>query len=121
MNTQIAISGISAFAYHGVYDHERESGQQFFVDLDIHGDFIDAAKNDDLAFTENYAEIIDLTKEVMQGVPVNLIEHLAFRIGQTLLKQFPRISKIAVTVHKPHAPVEAKVSDISFTITMDRE
>ena len=33
MKDQIILTGIHGFGYHGLFDHERRDGQDFFVDL----------------------------------------------------------------------------------------
>ena len=35
MKDQIILTGIHGFGYHGVFDHERKDGQDFFVDLTL--------------------------------------------------------------------------------------
>jgi len=38
MKDQIVLTGIHGFGYHGVFDHERKDGQDFFVMLKVHRD-----------------------------------------------------------------------------------
>ena len=33
MSDQIFLTGIAAFGYHGLFDHERQNGQDFSVDV----------------------------------------------------------------------------------------
>ena len=35
MNDLITITGIKAFGYHGVFEHEAVNGQDFFVDVEL--------------------------------------------------------------------------------------
>ena len=51
MSDQISITGIHAFGFHGVYDHERENGQDFFVDVKLELSLAKASKSDALSDT----------------------------------------------------------------------
>ena len=33
MSDQITLTGIHGFGYHGLFDHERRDGQDFYVDV----------------------------------------------------------------------------------------
>jgi len=35
LNDSIRITGLELFGYHGVYDHEKQNGQRFLVDLTV--------------------------------------------------------------------------------------
>ncbi len=39
MSDQIFLTGIAGFGYHGLFDHERQNGQDFFVDVALDGGF----------------------------------------------------------------------------------
>jgi dihydroneopterin aldolase len=120
MSDQIAISGISAIGFHGVFPEERKNGQNFIVDLKLFFDLAPAGDSDDLTKTINYASVADATVEEIIGEPVSLIETLATRISKRLLRDFPLLKSVVVTVHKPEAPVLVKFSDISVTIERHR-
>lgn len=117
MNDVITLKGIWGFGYHGVFDHEAKSGQDFFVDLEIHVDLSKASVSDDLQDTIDYGALADVVVEEITGERAQLIERLAGRIAERIKKGHPEISNIAVTVHKPKAPISAQASDISVTIT----
>ncbi len=117
MSDLITIKGIWGFGYHGVFDHEAKNGQDFFVDLEIHLDFSRASLSDDLNDTIDYGSLADVVVEEITGERVQLIEKLAGRIADRIKTTHPEISQIAVTVHKPKAPISAQATDISVTIT----
>ncbi len=117
MSDQIRITGIKGFGYHGVFEHEAINGQDFFVDVLLEVDLLDASLSDNLAHTVDYGSITDLVVAEIAGERVQLIERLAGRIADLILKGNSRVISVSVTVHKPHAPVSAQVADISVTIT----
>ena len=120
MSDRIDIKNIKAFAYHGVFDHEARDGQDFFVDISMSVNLQAASLSDDLSDTVDYGAITNQVVQEIQGERVQLIEKLAGRIADTLLSTHPKITSLAVTVHKPHAPVTASVTDISATVHRSR-
>jgi dihydroneopterin aldolase len=120
MSDQIIISGISAIGFHGVFPEERRDGQSFIVDVVLNFDLSPAGESDDLTKTVNYASVAELVVEEIAGDAVSLIETLATRISERLLKAFSLIDSVVVTVHKPSAPVAVKFADIAVTIERHR-
>ncbi len=111
----LRISGIEAFGHHGVFDAERRDGQVFLADLVLAVDTRAAARSDHLQDTVDYGSLVAKVKKAIESDPVDLIETLAERIADTCL-QDGRVRSVEVTVHKPHAPVDATVSDVALTI-----
>ena len=112
----IEIKGIKSFGYHGVFESENIAGQHFFVDVLLELDLARASVSDDVTDTVNYSEITDLVVEEITGERVALIEKLAGRILDRIKSSYPQVVNVSVTVHKPQAPVNAQVEDISVTI-----
>ena len=112
----IEIKGIKSFGYHGVFESENITGQDFYVDVVLELDLTRASVSDDVSDTVNYAEITDLVVKEITGERVALIEKLAGRIAERIRSSYLQISSVSVTVHKPQAPVNAQVQDISVTI-----
>ena len=112
----IEIKGIKSFGYHGVLESEKVTGQDFYVDVVLEVDLSRASVSDDVADTINYAEVTDLVVREITGAPVSLIEKLAGNIADRIKATYPQATTVSVTVHKPQAPVNAQVKDISVTI-----
>ena len=55
----------------------------------------------------------------MAGEPVALIETLACRLAAACLAD-PAVQEAEVTVHKPQAPLQQEVADVSVTIRRGR-
>jgi len=120
MSDQIILTGIHGYGHHGLFESERLNGQDFYVDLILDVDLGPSALSDAINDTVNYAEITDLTYEEITTDPVNLIEKLAYRIAERILEGHLKVNAVTVTVHKPQAPVESKVKDISVTVNKSR-
>ncbi len=112
----IEIKGIKSFGYHGVLESEKVTGQDFYVDVVREVDLTRASVSDDVADTINYAEVTDLVVREITGDPVSLIEKLAGNIADRIKATYPQATTVSITVHKPQAPVNAQVKDISVTI-----
>ncbi len=117
---RLAVRGIEATGHHGVFDVERREGQVFVVDLVLGLDTRAAAARDDLRETVDYASLVAKVVVAIETDPVDLIETLAQRIADVALAD-PRVQWTEVTVHKPHAPIEATFSDVVLTITRARK
>lgn len=112
---EIALTGLRVFGHHGVFDHERRDGQEFIVDARLYVDTAAAAASDDVADTVHYGEVAERIAAIVAGEPVNLLETLAQRIADAVLT-FAGVRMVAVTVHKPQAPIPLIFSDVSVTI-----
>lgn len=115
----ISIVGIEGFGYHGVLAEERERGQRFIVDLDVHLDLSKAAADDDLTMTVDYAVLAREALNVIEGEPHQLIETVADRVAQRALAH-DGVESVRVTVHKPEAPVGVRFGDVSVTMVRPR-
>ena len=116
---EIALTGLTVFGRHGVYDHERENGQEFTIDLRLSMSLAQAASSDDVADTVHYGELAEKVAAVVAGEPVDLIETLASRIADVALDD-RRVQFATVTVHKPHAPIPLTFSDVAVTLRRSR-
>jgi dihydroneopterin aldolase len=117
---EIRLTGLTVFGRHGVFEHERENGQEFVIDLRLRLGLADAAASDDVVDTVHYGELAEQVAAVVAGEPVNLIETLAQRIADVVLAD-PKVQHVDVTVHKPHAPIPLTFSDVSVAISRSRE
>ena len=104
---QIVLNQLQFYAYHGVLSQENVVGGQYEVDLVLHIQDTDAEEalwKDKLSGTVNYAEVYDEVKAQM-AQPSALLEHVAARIAQSLLRRFRIIRSVDVTVRKCVPPI----------------
>jgi 7,8-dihydroneopterin aldolase/epimerase/oxygenase len=116
---RIALHGLTALGRHGWFSAERESGQEFSVDVVLGVDFRPAAASDNLSDTVDYGELAERVVETIGGEPVRLIETLAQRIADVCLS-YDLVEDVEVTVHKPEAPVPVPFDDVTVTIRRAR-
>lgn len=118
---KIRIEKIHAFGYHGVLPEEKERGQNFYVSLTLSLDLKPAGTSDDLTQTVNYAEVVVRVVEIVSAKPgFNLIEALAEKIAENLLREFDLIQRLDVAIHKPEAPIPAPFGDVVVCISRTR-
>ena len=116
---EITLTGVRAYGYHGVFEDERREGQEFVVDVTLYLSTAEAAETDDVADTVHYGEVAERIVELVGGEPLNLIEGVAARIADDLLT-YDLVRMVAVTVHKPQAPITVPFSDVAVTIRRGR-
>lgn len=101
---RIALRGLKFFAYHGMLREEKVLGQTFVVDIDLYTDLRKAGKSDQVEDTINYAEVYARIKTIVKTEKYHLIERLAERIAEDILREFP-CEALRVILHKPQAPI----------------
>ena len=119
MNDRITLTGLRVPGRHGVYDFEREQGQDFVVDVTLELDTTPAATTDDVSDTVDYGDLANALAKVVGGEPVSLLETLAARLAEVCLAD-PRVLAAEVTVHKPQAPIPLAFTDVSVSIRRSR-
>ena len=116
---RVALGGVTGFGHHGVFDFEREQGQDFVVDVALSLELSPASTTDDLRRTVDYGVLAEAVVADVEGEPLNLIEALAERVARTCLRQ-PGVLEVEVTVHKPQAPIAVAFTDVAVTLTRSR-
>ncbi|NEK06028.1 dihydroneopterin aldolase, partial [Rhizobium leguminosarum] len=99
MADRIQLTGIRVHAGHGVLPHEAEFGQSFIVDMTAWLDFGDAARDDDLTKTVNYAELAQLAADIVAGTRRALVETVATQIAEAAMAAFDALHAVEVTLH----------------------
>lgn len=85
----------------GCFAWERQILQPLLLDLEIDCDLTQASQSDQLEHTLNYAEICQISAEVIQQAQPELIEHAAYLVIKALFEQYQQIQKISLHIRKP--------------------
>ena len=112
---KILLEGLEFFAYHGVYQEERENGQLFSIDLEILADYSKACYSDKLEDAIDYVHIYELVKAEME-IPSSLLENVAQRIIDSIRKNFDQIESIKVKITKLQPPISGKLKGVSIEL-----
>ncbi|WAW14344.1 2-amino-4-hydroxy-6-hydroxymethyldihydropteridine diphosphokinase [Peptostreptococcus equinus] len=109
----IKVSGIEFFAYHGVFESEKQIGQLFYIDCQY--DLREIVDKDNIENTVSYADVTNEIVEYCTNNQFDLLESLVNNLTLHLLTTFAMIKSIEITVHKPNAPISTPFSDVSVT------
>ena len=106
---RILLQGMIFNGYHGTLAAERDLGQPFVVDIDLHCDLRAAGLADDLTQTVDYSEVYRQARAIVEGQPVSLTETLAERIAAAVLDQHSLVERVRVRVAKPNVRLDGGV------------
>jgi len=99
---KVFIKGLKIQTTIGFYSWEKEIKQTLVLDLSMAWNTAEAAKNDELAKTLDYAEISVALDEFCNKNPVDLIETLAERIASFIMETYS-VPWLNLKVCKPGA------------------
>jgi 7,8-dihydroneopterin aldolase/epimerase/oxygenase len=116
---RVALEGLEFHAFHGVYPHERESGNWFEVDVAVETDFSLAATTDELIGTVNYETLFKVVKAEMEQ-PSKLLETVAEKIANDVLEIFPNALSVELTISKLNPPIGGKCKKASVSLEKRR-
>ncbi|MFN3405402.1 MAG: dihydroneopterin aldolase [Cytophagaceae bacterium] len=117
---KVSLTGMEFFAFHGLYDHEKEKGNFFEVNVTVgFKAAIEELLSDDIHKTVDYESVYNTVEEIV-NVRVQLLETLAAKIAITLLENISRITEVEVSVVKRNPPVAGKCKESKVTIQRKR-
>ncbi len=119
MNGKISLEGLEFHAFHGVYPHERESGNWFEVDISVDTNILEGAVRDELDKTVNYELLYQFVKEEMQK-PSKLLETVAEQIVERVLRDLPEVQQVELKIAKINPPIGGKCKKASLWIQKKR-
>jgi len=120
MTGTVALEGLEFHAYHGVYPHERSSGNKFQVDVAVETAFQQKAFADDLTGTLNYEDLYAVVKLEMDK-PSKLLETVAHAIAQNILRSFPAAMQAEVKISKFNPPIGGVCRKASVQVLQRRD
>lgn len=105
------------YAHHGCFSQERAIGTHFVVDLSFNTDTTRAEQSDSIADTVSYLDVYQTVKREMQQ-PSNLLEHVARRVGEAVLKEYLAVTDIKVKVSKMNPPLGGQMHSVSVELEL---
>jgi dihydroneopterin aldolase len=112
----IRMKNCAFFARHGVFDAEETLGQRFYVDAELTVEAGSALAEDRIDATVDYGIAFGVIEEIITGRRRFLIEALALEVAKALCERFPQITRAAITVRKPNAPVRGVIDHVEVTV-----
>lgn len=100
------MKGVRFYSFHGVMSQESRVGAHFIVNLRVGYPVEKAMQSDNVGDTLDYAALFNLVRREMD-IPSKLLEHVAGRISNAILKVFPTVTSIDLTLMKESPPMGA--------------
>jgi dihydroneopterin aldolase/2-amino-4-hydroxy-6-hydroxymethyldihydropteridine diphosphokinase len=116
MMDRIKISNLEVFAYHGVLKEENALGQKFLISAELFTDVLEAAHEDNISKSINYASVCKTIALFLKEHTYQLIETTADRLAEHLLKTYDHIEKIKIEIKKPWAPIQMTLETVSVIV-----
>ena len=114
-SSYICLRNVRFRAFHGVMPQERRVGGDFLVNLRVGYPLEKAMQSDEVGDTLDYAALYAVVrKEMMQ--PSNLLEHVAGRIAEAIVRHFPEVTSIDLELTKQNPPMGADCDGASVEI-----
>ena len=110
---KVYIKGLSIQTTIGFFQWEKEIKQTLVIDLAMGWNTANAAINDELAKTLDYAEISVEIEKFANDNPVDLIETLAERLASYLMTQY-QIPWLKLSIGKPGAVHNAQTVGVEI-------
>lgn len=102
---KIYVQDLEVFAYHGVFEEEKQLGQKFLVSMELTLDLRKAALAEDLKQSVHYGELCQKVDALFKEDSYDLIETVAEKTAHVILVQYPQVKEVKVKVKKPWAPI----------------
>jgi dihydroneopterin aldolase len=116
----IRIQGISLWAHHGMDASEKRDGGPFRLSIVATYREPVAAVRDAVAGRPDYAAITDRAVSLFLAKRFRLIEPLAAKIAEGLLKEFPALSGITVTIRKLSPVIRHDLDHVEVEVRRER-
>lgn len=118
---KIYVNKMEFYGYHGVLPEETRLGQKFIVDLIVGSNLKKAGLTDSLEESISYVDLYQVCKDVVEGKPYKLIEAVAEKIAQEILRKFDKAAVVTVKLIKPNPPIPGHYEFVAVEITRSRE
>lgn len=108
---KVILTDIRIYAFHGCMEEEERIGSDYIVSLEVEADMKKASATDALVDAVDYVNLNTIVKEEM-SVRSKLLEHVGQRIIDRILKQFPEVLSVEVSVAKQNPPIGGDVGEV---------
>lgn len=115
----IKLTNIRTFSYHGCLVEESKIGSDYSVNLTIKTNLKPSSQTDELTDTVDYVDLNRIVVEEM-AIRAKLLEHVAQRIIDRVLKELQMVTKIEVEVTKLNPPIGGDVEGVTIIMKKKR-
>ena len=101
----------------GLYDFEKEEGNNFIVNISVQVD--DLKYDDNISSTVDYGNLYQIIKSEM-GKESNLIETVAHNISSRIHKEIESVNNCKLEIIKVKPPLDGEVGSSSFKLETNK-
>ena len=116
---KIILKNIRTYSYHGCLVEEGKIGSDYKVDLEVKTNLKPSAETDDLHDTVDYVLLNKIVVTEM-AIRSHLLEHVAKRIIDRVLKESKAVTKVKVAVSKINPPIGGDVEMVTIEMKESR-
>lgn len=113
----IKIDNLKVYAYHGVFEEEKQNGQEFYINAVLKTNLKKAGITDELSHSTHYGEVCLQIEKSMTEKSYDLIERAAEKTVEDILLNFPLIREVNLELRKPNAPIPMEFESVSVQLT----
>ncbi|HNX19392.1 MAG TPA: dihydroneopterin aldolase [Acidobacteriota bacterium] len=121
MRGRVLLSGIRFHAFHGLTKLERQIGVRYRVDIAMTTEIGRAGRSDDIEDAIDYRVVHEMVVEIGRNNSFRLIETLAVRVAESLLRRFPTAEKVEIRVCKETPVLDGMVDSVGVEAQLTRE
>ena len=115
----VILNDIRIYAFHGCMKEEARIGSDYIVNLVVDTNMEEASRSDELKDAVDYVKLLDIVKEEM-SIRSKLLEHVAQRIIDQVIKNFARVDTVDITVAKQNPPIKGDIREVSIRLKKQR-
>ncbi|OFV69370.1 2-amino-4-hydroxy-6-hydroxymethyldihydropteridine diphosphokinase [Acetobacterium wieringae] len=113
---KLYIKDFEVFAYHGVFPEEKTLGQKFLISVTLSLDMQEAALTGDLTKSVHYGELCHALEIEFKKESYDLIETAGEMLATYVLKHYPMVKHVSLTIKKPWAPILKSMDTVAIEI-----
>ena len=117
---KIILKNVRCYSFHGCLKEESIIGSDYLVNLKVWASLKKSAQSDELIDTVDYVLLNHIIKTEMSK-PSKLLETVAQRINNEILKKEPRVTKSIVSITKVCPPINGDVEGVSVKLKQKRD
>ena len=115
----IFIEDLEIYAFHGVYDEEKDKGQRFLINAEA--DILSGGhKSDELGDTVDYGKLCEFIEKYFVENRKNLLESLVSDLQKAILDEYKEIQTISLKIGKPDVDLPFELKNIGIQSTLAR-
>ena len=117
---QLRIKDLEVYAYHGVFESEKQLGQKFVIDVRLDYDMTKAAVDHDLDASIHYGILSQELTDWVQASKEDLIETVAYQLVEKIFANYSMVQAVDLELKKPWAPIDLPLDTASVRIQRQR-